>query len=310
MGIKMSVAIDAAGTPWRAETYTKGQGKDPLKCEKCPALIHHKVAHPRERDSESTIIPAHFALNPLERHASNCKYAVDQEIKIIARESEKLIETISNGKYRLRLVMFRDAFNAHQPAISGRGTKTSTNQKSTTYERASGEKLAGYINTAKRILELRAICDNDNEIAEHLELLFEDNTIIPWSQFYFETEQHLNAFYAVLHNTVQHPFAMHGTVKSKQSYKNKFIINLEKPRYLKDSEDGENGIGIDVSIWTENENWLNGIEVGSEVVIFGPWRATSGIKEPAKKQRGFNTYLTNKLRLTLKVPSQIIRVPN
>lgn len=309
MGIKMSVAIDAAGMPWPAETYIKGQGKEPLKCEKCSALIHHKVTHLRERDGEPTIIPAHFALNPLERHASDCKYAVDHEIKIIAKESEKLIETIRDGKYRLRLVMIRDALNARQPAISGSGMKP-TNQKSTIYERASGENLAGYINTAKRVLELRAICDDDKEIAEHLELLFEGNTIIPWSQFYFETERHLDAFYAVLRNTVQYPFAIHGTVKSKRSHNNKFVVNLEKPRYAEDSEDVNNGIGIEVSIWVENANWLNGIEVGTEAVILGPWKAKSGVKELPHEPRRFKTYLTNKLSLTLKMPSQIIRVPN
>jgi hypothetical protein len=60
MGIKMGVALDSAGREWRADTYVKGQGLEPLRYERCPTPVAHQAAHTRERDDRSIYVPAYF----------------------------------------------------------------------------------------------------------------------------------------------------------------------------------------------------------------------------------------------------------
>lgn len=60
MGIKMGVALDSAGREWHADTYVKGQGLEPLRCERCPTPVAHRDAHTRERDDRSIYVPAYF----------------------------------------------------------------------------------------------------------------------------------------------------------------------------------------------------------------------------------------------------------
>ncbi|HJW53984.1 MAG TPA: hypothetical protein VJ577_01800 [Burkholderiaceae bacterium] len=200
MGIKMGKAIDSAGVEWIAEHYAKGKGKEPLRCVHCPVQITHQSAHTRERDDKPVLVPAYFRLLPGGRHADGCKHAVSDEIKAIASESKDLFESVRDGQYRLRLVMIRDALTGLSKKPSNGSNGNQDGRTSKTYER-SRSKLPAYINSAKRVLQLRALCDADDEIAAHLELVFEGNTIVPWSQFYFETERYLEAFHNVTRNT-------------------------------------------------------------------------------------------------------------
>jgi hypothetical protein len=311
MGIKMGEALDSAGVEWQAETYMKGQGKEPLKCYYCPAPVTHQKAHTRERDDKPFLVSAYFRLLPHGRHAEGCTHGVEQEVKSIAKESEGLIESIRDGQYRLRLVMIAEALGATstKPASAPQRPASGTSK---TYAAARG-KLPGYINSAKRVLQLRALCDEDDEIAEHLELVFEGNTVVPWSMFYFETERHLDAYHMISRNTVQIPIALHGTVKSKRSVDGKHgptnVLNLSKPKYLANGVDTGNGIGMEVSVWAKDASWFVGLEEGAEVVILGIWKTTAGTPSPAKKEGKFSTFTTHKLSLNPILMAQIARVP-
>lgn len=309
MGIKMGKAFDAAGAEWEAETYSKGKGKEPLRCIHCPAGVVHQSAHPRELEEKSVLIPAYFRLRPKHRHAVGCKYAVVDEIKTIAKESQDLLETIREGQYRLRLVMIKEALTelATKPS-SGRGGQGAGSSK--TYERARS-KMPGYINTAKRVLAVRALCDSDDEIAEHLELVFEGNTVVPWSQFYFETERHLDAYHELKRKTVEHPIALHGIVKSKRlgaGKDGKHVINLAKPKYIAASDTPEQGIGVEVSVWCKDEAWFSGVAEGAEIVVLGMWENRAGkVSDPVKPGR-YKSFVTHKLTLEPILITQIAKV--
>lgn len=312
MGIKMDKAFDSAGTEWHADTYTKGRGREPLKCVHCPTPVTHQSAHTRERDEKSILVPAYFRLLPGGRHAYGCKHAVEEEVATIAKESEDLFESIRDGKYRLRLVMIKEALagsDMKQSKSDGQPGKAT----SKTYERTRG-KLPAYINSAKRVLQLRALCDGDEEIADHLELVFEGDTIVPWPHFYFETERHLEAYHKILRNTVQQPIALHGTVKSKRQVTGKYgttnVLNLVKNKYLENAEDKGNGIGVEVSIWSKDADWFSGLEEGTEIVILGLWKATLSAPSQAQKpENKFKTYTTYKLSVNPVLMAQIAKVP-
>lgn len=313
MGIKMGAAFDSAGVEWSADRYSKGKGKEPLHCVHCPVQVTHQSAHTRERDDKPILVPAYFRLLPGGRHADGCKHAVTEEIKTIADKSEGLIESIRDGQYRLRLVMVRDALTelSKKPSKAGgeQGGRTGK-----TYERSQG-KLPAYINSAKRVLQLRALCDADDEIAAHLELVFEGNTIVPWSQFYFETERYLEAYRNLARNTVQHPIALHGTVKSKRPVAGKSgptnVLNLAKPKYAADADNSEMGIGVEASVWCEDAEWFAGLGEGDEVVVLGMWKGKAG--EPVDSSKPdkykYKSFTTHKLSVWPVLVAQIARVP-
>lgn len=311
MGIKMGSAFDAVEVEWFADTYTKGKGKEPLRCIHCTAPVTHQSAHTRERDDKPILIPAYFRLLPGGRHAHCCKHAVEDEVKTIAKESEDLFESIREGHYRLRLVMINEALGGSNTS-SAKSGETSSKRTSKTFEH-SRSKLPAYINSAKRVLLLRALCDSDDEIAEHLELVFEGNTVVPWAQFYFETERHLDAYHAISRNTVQYPIALHGTVKFKKPFDGKFgptnVLNLVLNKYQTNPDENSNGVGVEVSIWAKDADWFAGLDIGTEIIILGLWKAKLGVPSPAYKEGRFQTFTTHKLSVNPMLMAQIIRVP-
>jgi hypothetical protein len=314
MGIKMGAASDSAGIEWNAKDYAKGKGKEPLHCVHCPVQITHQSAHTRERDDKPHLVPAYFRLLPGGRHADGCKHAVSDEIKSIASESKDIFESLQNGQYRLRLVMIRDALTGLGKKPSGGGDSAQGRRTGKTYERSKNI-LPGYINSGKRVLQLRALCDSSDEIAEHLELVFEGNTIVPWSQFYFEAEDYLQAFHNLSRNTVEHPIAIHGTVKLVRPVPGKWgptnVLNLVKPKYIADTNNPELGIGIEASVWCDNAEWFGRLNEGDEIVVLGMWKAKAGEpKASSSPKYRFKSFTTHKLSVTPVLLAQIARVPS
>ncbi|WP_342617547.1 hypothetical protein [Rhodoferax sp. GW822-FHT02A01] len=310
MGIKMGVALDSAGNEWGAETYVKGMGTPPLKCKFCLALVTHNASYPRERDEKSHIVQAYFRLLPGASHAFDCSFAVQKKIEKIAKESKELFESVSEGQYRLRLVIIKDELTKSVVARKP-GQVSSRTRTGTAYSKSSG-KLPAYINSAKRVLLIRAMCDDDEEISTYLQLVFEGNTIVPWARFYFETECHGEAFSVIRDNTVTHPLALHGKVTSKRigvgKYRNRNVINLQKSAYRQNPEDLNNGVGYEVSIWSDDANWFNSIEKDDEVIVLALWNVDAGVANTVTGRR-FNTYTTHKILTNLVLMSQIAKVP-
>lgn len=313
MGIKMGAAYDCVGKKWYADSYSKGMGKEPLHCEFCPAHVTHRKAHSREIDNEASFIPAHFKLMPNVRHAQGCKYSVVDELKIIAKESKDLLEAVREDQYRIRLVMLKEALLGKTDGVD-EGSGGTGKKSGTTYAAAKG-KLPAYLNTARKVLRLRALCDSDDEIAEHLELVFEGDTIVPWSKFYFETPRHPEALNDLVSGDIQYPIAIHGIVKSCRPVSGKYgptnVLNLERPRYIPDPQNLSHGIGLQVSVWSKNASWLS-FPVGREVVILGLWRAKpcSSPFVPEGDRQKFTTLTTHELSLNLSLETQIALVPD
>lgn len=182
MGIKMKFAKDQNGREWDAETYHRGMGAEPLMCTHCDVAVTHNPSYTREMYDKSVLVPGYFRLLPKGAHASNCRFGVDQEVDKIAMESEGLIESIQRDKYRMRLVMIKEALEGNSPAKNpdSDGSRAKTGR---TYVRNPGL-LPAYINSANRALKLRALCASNQDIEQHLELIFEGNVKVSWDQFY------------------------------------------------------------------------------------------------------------------------------
>lgn len=314
MGIKMATALDAHGNEWTAEHYAKGKGVEPLRCAHCPTGVTHQSAYTCERHNKSIKVPAYFRLLKDGEHAEDCRHAVEGTIKKLVTPSEGLIEAVRDGKYRLRLMMIAEALEATRKTVSTRVGRA-PGAGGAVEQRPSG-KLPGYINSAKRVLLLRAACEDDGNIAQHLELVFEGNTVVPWSSFYYAAERYMEAYRAVSLQTVKHPVALHGVVKSKRSCvvrgRPTNVINLHIPKYVADVEDAAHGIGVEVSVWAHDPEWFVGVEEDAEVVVLGMWNSKAGerrlAKEPSKYR--FTQFTTRKLTLTLSLKAQIAKVPD
>lgn len=114
-------------------------------------------------------------------------------------------------------------------------------------------------------------------------------------------------------NTVRHPLALHGVIKSQRPVNGKHgqtnVVNLVKPKYLMNPDDADNGIGVEVSIWAKDADWFAGLQDGTEVVILGIWKATPGVPTPATMAHKFQTFTTHKLSVNPVLMAQIARVP-
>ncbi|KWO50062.1 hypothetical protein [Burkholderia territorii] len=313
MGIRMATALDAHGQEWEAETYSKGKGVEPLRCLNCSAGVTFQSAYTCERHNKSIKVDAYFRLLKEHEHADSCPHAIEGKIKKLVTPSEGLIEALQEGKYRLRLMMIAEALSAAgKPATSS--PAGAARRGGAVYQRKSG-KLPAYINSAKNVLLLRAACDDDQNIAEYLELVFEGNTVVPWSSFYFEAERYMEAYRAVSLQTVKHPIALHGVVESKRSPivngRSKGVINLHIPKYGDDAEDESHGISVEPSIWTDHVDWFDGIEEDMEVVVLGVWKAKPGQREESKAPDKYrhSAFTKHKLNLTLSLKAQIAKVP-
>ncbi|MDN8036989.1 hypothetical protein [Burkholderia vietnamiensis] len=313
MGIRMATALDARGQEWEAETYSKGKGVEPLRCLNCSAGVTFQSAYTCERHNKSIKVDAYFRLLKEHEHADSCPHAIEGKIKKLVTPSEGLIEALQEGKYRLRLMMIAEALSAAgKPATSS--PAGAARRGGAVYQRKSG-KFPAYINSAKNVLLLRAACDDDQNIAEYLELVFEGNTVVPWSSFYFEAERYMEAYRAVLLQTVKHPIALHGVVESKRSPivngRPKGVINLHIPKYGDDAGDESHGISVEASIWTDHVDWFDGIEEDMEVVVLGVWKAKPGQRQESKVPDKYrhSAFTKHKLNLTLSLKAQIAKVP-
>lgn len=310
MGIKMSSALDRNGREWEADTYLKGMGAEPLQCKHCGTPVAHNPPYPKEMYDKAIFVRGYFRLFPKGAHATHCKFGVDEEVEEIAKTSEGLIESIQRNQYRMRLVMIKEALEGGGIAKS-QVDSDGRAKAGRTYTSNPGL-LPAYINSAKRALKLRAACDNDHDIEQHLELVFEGNVKVAWNQFYFEPERHMEAFHAVSQNTIQYPIAIQGRVSSVRPEisgdATKNVINLQMNRYRPDPNNADNGIGLEVSLWSRQAAWFQDFKKDDEIVVLGMWRPN--IMAPSEAPQGgrFKTFTKRRLSLSLLFKTQITSV--
>lgn len=310
-GIRMSYAFDRNGIKWAADNYSKGKGAEPLNCEKCDATVSHVPSFTKNHYDKPSTVRAFFRLLAHGEHGPDCRFGVDKQVVELARTSEGLIESVQKNRYRMRLVAVKEALKAiaKQPKDDDDQEKPSTTSKR--YAPSPGQ-LAAYINTAQRVLKLRALCDEDDQIEEHLELVFAKDKVVTWNEFYFEHSRQMAAYFTVLHTATQYPIAIQGRVaKITLGIKDdptSNVLNLRKLRATEDPKEPTNGISLQVSLWSANATWFEGLKEDDEVIVFGLWRTPDHILTKATKPGAFKTYTNRRLTMTMAVKSQITKI--
>ena len=285
---------------------------DHLHCESCDATLRFVHAFTRQVGDDIVAVEPYFGLNKGQKHNQSCRYNVLRQISIIARESEHdVIAAIEGNRYELRLLAVKKAIDELQELAKKKKDPRSEFVGTTEKLYVEAEKhLGAYINSAKRVLKVRAACLAHPEIEDVLHLVF-DGVRLPWGDFYFEDTDYFKCFSQVSNATVQIPIAIKGVVKLNHIvpvHGEKFaVLDLIIPYRSTNRVDIKDAACF--SIWSADLDAFKKYKNGKEVLAFGLWKSL-GIEEYENKKTNAQTkiFRNHKLRLWLVTNSQLCTI--
>ncbi|MDT4811005.1 hypothetical protein FQZ97_439310 [compost metagenome] len=157
----------------------------------CQAEISFVKRHDRQFADQTIEVAPSYRLKKSAVHHPECIYNLNGRLQVVARSSDSdVFEAFSQAQYEFRLhVLLKEYWET---------TKQEYDQKAkapgpTTQEKdfANRGRLSSYLKTLKQILELRNLCNGNEELKEVITLNFKGKKI-PWSKFFFD---HRNLHY-------------------------------------------------------------------------------------------------------------------
>lgn len=326
-GIKMRAAQDRHGHRYTVEELqrtTDGGGTAPdLHCDDplcgCDVRFVPRYQQNRANRIEPVDVPAYIGLTRGSEHAAGCRYDASGRLKIIAAQSDpEFVHALEDGKRELRLLALHNGLRkaglsgyvpAAGPAANPSRPKTSTEVT------LSDKKLDSYLRTTADLVALRAMCEADALLASELVLRLGTKRI-PWKAFFFEQDRFDEAWETVAKGGGNpYPIALNGTVRSVHrppagaKYKSSFLNGHSLYRQTDDPLRVES---FEISVAHVDGAWLNSFAPGTELVLFGLWKADGPTERTAPDKRDPTrtiTYVTYKLTLTPKFKKQVVSVP-
>jgi hypothetical protein len=288
MASKMPAALDRENTRITINMAERGEWQKPLKCEFCDIPVVFVNAHSRTVGDDIILVEACFRRKGRYEHKEICKYNVHSQITIIASESEgDIIKAIQGNRYELRLMAVTRAIDQIRELDKKKKDSQSEVVSGTTeknYIAKQKKRLGAYINSAQRVLKVRAACAKHSEIEEVLDLVF-DGVRLPWRDFYFEDKNYFRCFRQVTNATVKVPVAIKGTIKEKKVVPCRTgkcaVIDLVRPYQETDQEVRDYAC---FSIWSPDLGAFESYEECGEILAFGIWESR-GIKESPNKNK-------------------------
>ena len=231
MGIKMkesfhtlknrNVTIDEA---------VEGSIRDNLFCSTnaCRIPISFRASHFRQTKDKQSLVQAHFKVKN-ENHVEICPFNTVGQIKIIARDSDGVLESLNKGAHLFRLNLITSTFKWEG---SGQVEKVRSQGKSpnagVTKRYESKGKLTPYLSTVSRIMKLRSEIEDNTELSSVIKLDF-NNEEISWSKFYYERENYRKCFNYIKSKKPSHPVCIEGKIKGIEEVSGKsnyYRVNL------------------------------------------------------------------------------------
>lgn len=286
MAPKMPAAIDDKNNKITISMAENSDYKAPLKCEFCDAQVSFVNGFPREVGDKIISVKPFFRLKASHGHGSACKYNVEGQIKVIVRESEgSILSQAESGKFELRLLAVQKAIQELEE-LAKEKNKASSETKIESKEKEyikSKKRLGSYINSALRVLKVRSLCEENTDIENLLELVF-DGVRLPWRDFYYEDTDYFRCYSNLRKSTVKIPLAIKGIIKSVKNINCKSgpfaIIDLIGPYRKTDKSDVLDAVNI--SIWSPDLEAFKTYEIDDEIIAFGIWK-TREIDEKSSK---------------------------
>ncbi|MED2492294.1 hypothetical protein P4120_30625 [Bacillus thuringiensis] len=204
--------------------------KRDLKCKECPRTVFHRRTHNRAGSE----IPALFYLEAGALHEEYCSYNTLGQVKKIARESDDdILGSIDKKNFVFRLNLIHKPLkevNDLDKQLSMKNIEGSSN-KDIRYQ--SRGKLNSYLATMQKIIRLRNTLEEQNELAQHIEIDMYGQRI-RWSDFYYESERYMQAYKYLdkMNWKNRHPICIEGVVDSVKYMpkSGKYAINLVRKK--------------------------------------------------------------------------------
>lgn len=310
MASKMLAALDEKDSLITVSMAEQGKYSDLLKCEFCNIPVEFVKAFTRKMGEDTIAVKPFFRRKRKQDHSETCRYNIPGQIKIIAEKSEHgLFAAIQGNRYELRLLAVQQLLeelgelehkkrNLYSEAIQGTGEKV--------YVEAA-KRLTSYVNSAQRVLKLRAACEDHSEIEDALHLVF-DGIHLRWGDFYFEHEDYFECFSKVK-ATVGVPIAVRGIIKNKNVVKNSklAVINLVEKKRKTDQDDVLDCACF--SIWSNDLSAFQDYEKGREILAFGIWGSPK-VNENSNKNSGspIKNFQNHELSLWPVIKSQLCTI--
>ena len=189
--IKMRRAIGTHGTLHRVEGLQKRhdtqQTLPTLLCDSpgCGVPVRFVAAD-----------PAYIALAKGAEHQPGCRYIVPDRLQSIlaAGSDPDFLPALDEGRHELRLLLL-------QQALKRGGIEQSA--------------MDGWLATLADLLVLRAMCESDDPVAEHVVLRLGKKRV-DWSSFFYDQARYDEAWARIGTASTDLPMALVGTVRSHQ----------------------------------------------------------------------------------------------
>lgn len=187
MGSKIPEARSALGAKVSALQYERNPvGHLSCPSNGCEARLSFVKRHDRRYATKTIEVAPCFRLKKRFNHDANCKYNLGGQLSIIAKgSSSDLFSAISASKFEFRLhILIKALWELDDEEVDARGRGWGSPESQ---NKSYGNKgrLSNYLKTLGQILELRALCEDNDEL-KNLVMLKSKETTIPWSKFYFD----------------------------------------------------------------------------------------------------------------------------
>jgi len=225
-----------------AKSYDNGRNDDRLLCEdlKCRTEVIHVNEYERQYGDKKIDVEAFFRLKSKNfKHHDECKYNINNQVKIIARSSNSdILASINEGKYLFRINL---VYSELEVQWSTGNTKPNLNtvlgKNVKTVKYTPDGKLTPYIATMIKVIELRTTLEKNEELRQIIKLEIKDRINkqvkeINWNNFYYTVDNYNNLYNYLSLNTCHHIICIEGRIRAFNEPSNKFpfyIIRLTSP---------------------------------------------------------------------------------
>lgn len=181
----------------------------------CRAAVAYVKGHERKCEDKQITVSSFFRLRSKDSdHSEQCRFNTAGQVKMIARDSDpNLFDQIAGGKYKLRLNILKESLiQIDREAEATRGKKPTHHSRQIVFNQRG--KLNSYFRTARQIAELRERHEDAQELAQLVQLEFNNRTV-SWSDFFYETDQHLDCYKYLrqLMPRAAHPVCLSGYIR-------------------------------------------------------------------------------------------------
>ncbi|WP_419810426.1 hypothetical protein [Bacterioplanoides sp.] len=310
MGAKMSKAVDAEG---REISLSDAENKcyiAPLRCVHCSTELSFTGQYLRQLGDDTVTVSACFKLKRGNVHKTDCPFDLTEKVTIVARESSPaVLSKNESGKYELRLLAVKEAIFGLRD-IENKESKSNNPESRPKVGKEyvkSKKQLSSYLSTARQVLKIRAQCEDNREVEDNLELVFNGNRV-HWKDFYFMDQDYFRCYTNLQRATINIPIAIQGLVRSTKvvpgKYGERAVLNLISP--YRETDDPKVIDTVNISIWSSNLSSFDKFKYKDSIIIFGFWKAGKiDEREGASEKTKGKVYRNRQISMSLLTNSQI-----